>query len=76
MGRRGKFKYICDSCKAENWLTTKDRNSHFRPRCVECGSTWLEPSKKSEGPDKLANARDVAKDMIRIQKKKMGVKDD
>jgi len=75
MGRRGKFKYICEDCKAENWLTDRDRGSRFRPRCIECGSTWLEFSPKSKGQEKLASKRIAAEENISIQKKKMGIKD-
>ena len=71
---KGRFKYICEDCKAENWLTKKDRQSKFRPRCIECGSTWLESSKGSQGKDKITNAMDAAKDRIELQQKKMGIK--
>ena len=57
---RGTFKYICEECKAENWLTAKERISRFTPRCTECGSTWLEPSKGSKGPDKISEANTAA----------------
>lgn len=57
---RGTFKYICEECKAENWLTAKERISRSRPRCVECGSTWLEPSKGSSGPDNISTANTAA----------------
>jgi len=75
MGRRGKYKYICEDCNAENWLTDRDRSSRFRPKCIECGSTWLKPSPKSKGPEKLADKKIAIKENILIQKKKMGIKD-
>ena len=72
MGRRGRYKYICEECKAENWLTTKDRQSHFKPKCIECGSPWLEASKGSKGPDKIAQAQEAARKNNDQIKKKMG----
>ena len=41
------------------------------PRCVECGSTWLKPSRGSKGPDSIASANDA----FREQKKQYGQKD-
>jgi len=72
---RGTFKYICEECQAENWLTKKNRDSRFKPKCIECGSLWLVPSKSSKGPDKTAGARDASHERIRMMEKKMG-KDD
>ena len=68
---RGTFKYICEECNAENWLTKKDRDSRFQSKCIECGSSWLEPSKSSNGPDRTATARDASHERTRIMKKKM-----
>ena len=71
---RGTYKYICEECQAENWLTAGQRNSRFKPRCIECGSIRLSPSSGSRGPDKLAKW-DVAKEKRSdIQDKKMGKK--
>ncbi len=72
MGQKGRYKYICEECKAENWLTKRDRESRFKPHCVECGSTWLEASHGSKGPDKLAERKDAAAEAKRLQDKKMG----
>jgi len=72
MARRGKFKYICEDCKAENWLTAKDRDSRFRPKCIECGSTWLEPSAGSKAKETLAEAKLAAQEQSRLMNKKMG----
>ncbi len=72
MGRRGTYKYICEECQAENWLTKKERSSNFQSHCVECGSTWLEPSRGSKGADAIAEQQDAAKEAIAIQDKKMG----
>ena len=74
MGQRGRYKYICEECQAENWLSKKERSSHFQSHCVECGSTWLEPSRGSKGPEKLAEGQDAYKDAKIIQDKKMGKK--
>ena len=73
MGRRGKFKYICEDCQAENWLTFRERGSHFRPRCVECGSTWLEPSYGSKAIESISESQNAAKERIKDQKEKMGI---
>ena len=72
MGQRGRFKYICEECKAENWLTAKDRNSRFKPHCTACGSLWLKPSSSSSGPKKLSVARTAAKENISRTNAKMG----
>jgi len=72
MGRRGKFKYICEECSAENWLTARERSSRSMPRCVECGSTYLEPSSGSKATEKISKAQAAAKNNIDIMNKKMG----
>ncbi len=72
MGNRGNFKYICDECKAENWLTARERTSRFKPRCVECGSPWLNPSKKSIGPKKISQWNYIKDKQRDIIDKKMG----
>ena len=72
MGNRGNFKYICDECNTENWLSARERTSRFKPRCIECGSLWLNPSKKSIGPKKISqwnHFKDKQRDLI---DKKMG----
>ena len=72
MANRGRYKYICEDCDAENWLTHKDRGSRFKPRCVECGSTWLKPSSRSRGPKKIVTQNDVFRGRKEIQDRKMG----
>ena len=74
MSKRGTYKYICEECKAEKWLSIKDRNNSSIPRCVECGSTCLEPSHGSKGPEKLSKAQSISKEHINIMNKKMGKK--
>ena len=71
MGSKGRYKYICEECDAENWLSARERSSHFKPRCVECGSLWLVPSKASKGPEKLADKNDAFREQKDIQDKKM-----
>lgn len=71
MGTRGRFKYICEECQAENWLSAKERGSRFKPHCVECGSTWLEPSSRSRGPEKLAEVHAIVKEQTNTRDKKM-----
>ena len=72
MGKRGKYKYICEDCQAVNWLSSRDRTSRFKPKCVECGSPWLIPSNKSIGPKKIADFYDATKKSINLRNKKMG----
>lgn len=72
MAHRGTYKYICDECNADNWLSSKMRNSHFKPRCVECGSLWLKPSHASGGPNRITKANDALKSSISLNRKKMG----
>jgi len=76
MSGRGQFKYICDDCKAVNWLTARERSSRFIPKCIECGSTWLEPSHGSKGPAKIGEAQAAAKENIVLQNRKMGKNDE
>ena len=71
MARRGTYKYICEECQAENWLTTKERGSRFKPHCTGCGSTWLEPSPGSSGPKKISIANTAAKENNSLMDKKM-----
>lgn len=62
---RGRFKWVCLDCKAENWIPSKELIRAFRPRCSGCGSTWLEPSKASEAKDRLTlgqTARDAQRE--------------
>jgi len=68
---RGTFKYICDECNEETWLSRKSRNSRFRPRCIRCGSTFLTPSKRSIASDKIAEIRDIQYDFKVCIDKKM-----
>ncbi len=72
---RGTFKYICEECNADNWLSKRDRDSRFKPKCVGCGSPWLEPSKGSKGADRTVIARDASHERTRMMKKKMGIND-
>ena len=72
MGNRGTYKYICEECQAENWLTARDRGSRFKPRCTSCGSPWIKPSKASRGPKKIVNALDASYTRKKLIDKKMG----
>ena len=71
---KGTYKYICEECKTENWLSIKDRNNSSIPRCIECGSTYLEPSHGSKGLEKLSKTQSAAKEHINIMNKKMNKK--
>jgi transposase-like protein len=70
--KKGTYKYTCEECKAENWLTARERTAASRPRCIECGSTWLEPSKASKGPDKISEADAAAHEQKLKINKEMG----
>lgn len=72
MSNRGRYKYICDECQAENWLTAKDRASRFKPHCIECGSMRLSPSHGSKGQSKLAEWYQKKRGRDEIQDDKMG----
>ena len=72
MSKRGTYKYICDECHAENWLTAKDRNSKFKPHCIECGSIRLSPSHGSKGPDNLSEWYQKKRGRDEMQDDKMG----
>lgn len=69
---RGTYKYICEDCQAENWLSRKDRGSRFKPRCTSCGSLWLTPSKGSKAHDKIAEVSDASREQARKRAEKMG----
>ena len=66
---RGTFKYICEDCQEENWLTRKERDSASRPRCTGCGSTWLEPSNAGK---RILEASEASHERAKLIKKKMG----
>jgi len=72
MGNRGRFKYVCEDCQAENWLTSRERGSRFMPRCSSCGSTWLIPSKRSISSEKMQEWHEAKIDSQQRQDKKMG----
>jgi len=74
MSRKGRFKYICDDCQAENRLTAKDRNSRFKPHCVEFGSIRLSPSHGSKASDKLSECYQKKRDRGEMQDEKHGMK--
>ena len=67
---RGRFKYKCDSCGEESFLTSRERSSASRPRCSFCGSTWLEPV-TDYSQNNLKNVRDEFKRNIEMDKQKM-----
>ena len=69
----GRYKYVCDDCQEENWLSSRDRGSRFKPRCTTCGSPWLSPSKASKGSEKAAAALDVSRDRRKIRDQKMNI---
>ncbi len=71
MGKRGTYKYICEDCQAENWLSARERDSRFKPKCIECGSTWLQASARSRGPKQIIKAQGVAQEFIKRMNKKM-----
>lgn len=71
---RGTYKYICEDCNAENWLTSRDRSSRFKPKCNSCGSPWLISSKSSIGPNKIIEASDASREQTKIRDEKMNRK--
>jgi len=71
MGKRGKFKYICEDCEAENWLSARERISRFKPHCIECGSLYLVHSKRSRGSEKISEWNQIRNEQRDIMDKKM-----
>jgi len=71
---RGTYKYICEECQADNWLTARERNSRFMPKCVECGSSWLEPSAGSKAKKTITEASDASRERSLLTDKKMNKK--
>ncbi len=69
---RGTYKYICEDCQEENWLSQRDRGSRFKPRCSSCGSPWLSLSKESKGHKTIAEASDASHEQTRLRDKRMG----
>ncbi|MCD6436172.1 MAG: hypothetical protein J7L15_07270 [Clostridiales bacterium] len=74
MGNRGRFKYICGDCGEENWITSSDRNSRFRSRCVGCGGVHLDPIKKSKAKEAVPKAYDAFDYFTEKQNRKMNKK--
>lgn len=37
------FKFFCVDCGAEQFIRRSHMSRRSRPRCMECGSTFLEP---------------------------------
>lgn len=70
---KGTFKYICDDCQAENWLSSKSRSSRFKPRCTACGSPWLYPSKSSVGPKKTVEISDASREQTKRRDERMNI---
>lgn len=68
---RGRFKFICEDCNEDNWLTQRERDSRFRPRCSFCGSVFLSPSKGSRATKANKEILSARKDRKELMDKKM-----
>ena len=53
----GRYKYVCLECEEINFLTSADRASRFQPRCVNCGSTVMDPVPNSIAKTEIAKAK-------------------
>ena len=68
-------KYICDSCKEVQFLSTRIHNSKAIPRCKFCGSYALDPSSGSSANERLAEAMSINSDRISKNREKQGYED-
>ena len=71
MGNRGRFKYICEDCSADNWSPARERISRFKSHCIECGSPYLVHSKRSIGSEKISDWNKVKNEQRENIEKKM-----
>ncbi len=71
---RGRFKYICDDCDSEIFLTPKQRTSKFIPRCKYCGSTYLTESKYSIARIMIASSHTAKERQYEKLAKKQNIK--
>lgn len=72
MANRGRYKYICEDCNEPTWLSARERTSRFKPRCSNCGSPWIVPSKASKGPEKTAEWNEAKNEQKAAIDRKMG----
>jgi len=57
---RGRFKYICFSCKTEQFIQMSKFANRTMPRCCSCGSTSLDPiHERAAERVKAGNARQL-----------------
>jgi len=59
MGRAGQRKHKCRDCGAEQWVHWTSRARRTRERCINCGSTWLDPVTKEGKEDVAAEGQNL-----------------
>lgn len=60
---RNMFKFVCVDCGAERRLRRHEMSRRSRPRCLECGSTFLEP-KTQECWNRMTDGQDARTEQI------------
>jgi len=71
---RNRFKYICRDCGSATWLSAPQRNRRHIPRCAACGSSWLDPSKRSEAKERVPLANDESVIQRRLREEQQNIK--
>lgn len=56
---RGRYKYNCDDCNQIVWLDRSDRSNRGTQICPACGSHFLSASKRSRGPERIAECNEA-----------------
>ena len=69
---RGRFKFRCAECKAENWLTAKERDRASLPQCCACGSRYLD-AVTDDARDRIACGNDAGRAAAEDRDRKRGV---
>ena len=59
MGRKNRFKYVCEECNAETYFSAIERGRRAALRCAGCGSMRLNHSRGSIANERLAIANEA-----------------
>ncbi len=51
---RGKYKYICDDCGEDIWMSRSERTNRPAVICHNCGGHYLSASKRSVSHERIA----------------------
>lgn len=62
-GTQNLFKFVCVDCGAEQRLRRHETSRRSKPRCLECGSTFLEP-KTVECVKRMVDGQDARTEQL------------